>query len=63
VQSPVTVTVGGQTYTPVSARAANGLIGMVVVKFKLTTAVPAGLADLKVSVGGADSNTTKLPLK
>jgi hypothetical protein len=39
------------------------LIGMVVVKFKLTTAVPAGLADLKVSVGGADSNTTKLPLK
>jgi uncharacterized protein (TIGR03437 family) len=60
---PVTVTVGGQTYTPVSARAAGGLIGMVVVRVKLTGTVPSGLIDMKVTVGNEDSNTTKLPVK
>ena len=60
---PVTVTVGQLTYTPVSARAANGLIGMVVLRVKLTGTLPAGLIDLKVTVGGEDSNTTKLPVK
>ena len=60
---PVTVTVGGQTYTPVSARAANGLIGMVVLKVKLTGTLPSGLLDLKVTVNNVDSNTSKLPVQ
>ena len=60
---PVTVTIGNQTYTPVSARAAAGLIGTVVVRVKLTGDIPAGLIDLKVTVGNQDSNTTKLPVK
>jgi len=60
---PVIVTVGQLTYTPVSARAANGLIGMVVLRVKLTGSLPSGLIDLKVTVSGEDSNTVKLPLK
>ena len=60
---PVVVTVGDQTYTPLSARAANGLIGMVVIRIKLTGSLPAGLLDLKVTVGNEDSNTTKLPVR
>ena len=60
---PVTVTVGDQTYTAISARAVNGLIGMVVIRFKLTNALPAGLIDIKATVGNEDSNTAKLPLK
>ena len=36
VVDPITVTAGGQTYTPVTARAANGSTGMVVLQIKLT---------------------------
>jgi uncharacterized protein (TIGR03437 family) len=60
---PVKVTVDGQTYTPVTARAANGLIGMVVLKVKLTGTLPSGLVDIKVTVNNAVSNTSKLPMK
>jgi len=60
---PVTVTLGQLKYTPVSARAANGLIGMVVIRVKLTGSLPSGMIDLKVTVGGEDSNTVKLPVK
>lgn len=60
---PVTVTVDGKTYTPVSARAANGLIGMVVLKVKLAGTLPSGLVDVKVTVNHVDSNTSKLPMQ
>jgi uncharacterized protein (TIGR03437 family) len=60
---PVKVTVDGQTYTPVSARAANGLVGMVVLRVKLTGTLPSGLVNVKVTVNNVDSNTSKLPIK
>jgi uncharacterized protein (TIGR03437 family) len=60
---PVTVTVDGQTYTPVTARAANGLVGTVVLKVKLTGTLPSGLVNVKVTVNKVDSNTSKLPMK
>jgi len=63
VVDPVKVTVDGQTYTPVSARAANGLTGMVVLRVKLTGTLPSGLVTMKVTVGNVDSNTSKLPMK
>jgi len=60
---PVTFTVGGRTFTATSARAANGLIGVVVMRVKLTGALPSGLLDIKATVGNEDSNTTKLPMR
>jgi len=60
---PVSFTVGGRTYTAVSARAANGLIGVVVMRVKLTGSLPSGLIDLKATVGSEDSNSTKLPVR
>jgi uncharacterized protein (TIGR03437 family) len=63
VVDPVTVMVDGKTYTPVSARAANGLTGLVVLKVKLTGTLPSGLVDLKVTVNSVDSNTSKLPVQ
>ena len=63
VVDPVKVTVNGQTYTPVTSRAANGLTGMVVVKVKLTGTLPSGPNDIKVTVNNVDSNTSKLPIK
>ncbi|MBZ5634136.1 MAG: hypothetical protein LAO55_13530 [Acidobacteriia bacterium] len=60
---PIKVTVDGQTYTPVSARAANGFAGMVVLRVKLTGKPASGLVDLKVTVNNVDSNTSKLPIK
>jgi len=60
---PVKVAVDGQTYTPVTARAANGLAGMVVLKVKLTGTLPSGLVNVKVTVNNVDSNTSKLPIK
>jgi len=59
---PITITAGGQTYTPISAKAQNGFTGMVVLQVKLGT-LPSGLVDLKATVGGVDSNTVKLPIK
>ena len=59
----VKVTVDGQSYTPVTARAANGLIGMVVLKVKLTGTLPSGVNNVKVTVNNVDSNTSKLPVK
>jgi len=53
--------VGGRN--AVSARAANGLIGVVVMRVKLTGALPSGLLDLKATIGNEDSNTTKLPVR
>jgi len=63
VLDPVTVTVAGRALTPVSARAGNGLTGVVVVRVKLTGPLPGGPIDLKVTVGDVDSNTTTLPMK
>lgn len=60
---PLKVTVDGQTYTPVSARAANGLAGMAVIRVKLTGTLPSGLVNIKVTVNNTDSNTSKLPVK
>ncbi|MCU1339680.1 MAG: hypothetical protein JWO19_5261 [Bryobacterales bacterium] len=60
---PVKVTVDGQTYTPVTSRAANGLAGMVVLRVKLTGTLPSGLVNVKVTVNNVDSNTSKLPVK
>jgi uncharacterized protein (TIGR03437 family) len=62
VLDPVKVTAGGQTYTPISTRAANGFAGLLSVQVKLGT-LPSGLVDLKVTVGTVDSNTVKLPIK
>lgn len=62
VLDPVTVTVGGQTYAPISAKAANGYAGMVAVQVKLGT-LPSGLVNLKVTVNNVDSNTVQLPIK
>jgi uncharacterized protein (TIGR03437 family) len=62
VVDPITVTVGGQVYTPVSAKAWNGYAGVVMVKVKLGT-LPSGLANLKVTVNNVDSNTVQLPIK
>jgi uncharacterized protein (TIGR03437 family) len=63
VADPVKVTVDGQTYTPVSARAANGFAGMVVMKIKLTGTLPSGLVNFKVTVNNVDSNSSQLPIK
>ena len=63
VVEPITITVGEKTYTPVSARAAEGLIGVVVIRVKLTGSLPSGLIDLKVTSGNVESNLTKLPIK
>lgn len=63
VVDPITVTVGTQTYTPVSARAANGSTGIVVLQVKLAGTLPSGLVDMKVTVGNVDSSTVKLPIK
>ena len=60
---PVKVTVDGQTYTPITARAANGLAGMVVLRVKLTGTLPSGLINIKATVNNVDSNTSKLPIK
>jgi len=60
---PVVLTIGDKAYAPISARAANGLLGTVVIRVKLTGSLPAGLIDLKATVGNVDSNTTKLPLR
>lgn len=60
---PVTVTIGGQTYTPVTARALNGFAGLVVLRVKLTGTLPSGLVDLKVTVNNVDSTTVKLPIQ
>jgi uncharacterized protein (TIGR03437 family) len=62
VLDPVTVTAGGQVYTPISAKAANGFAGLVAVQVKLGT-LPSGLVNLKVTVGTVDSNTVQLPIK
>jgi uncharacterized protein (TIGR03437 family) len=59
----VKVTVDGQTYTPVSARSANGVVGMSVIRVKLTAPLPSGLIDIKATVNNVDSNTAKLPVK
>ena len=63
VVDPVKVTVDGQTYTPITSRAANGYAGMVVVRVKLTGTLPSGAVDMKVTVGGVDSSTVTLPMK
>ncbi|HTM50564.1 MAG TPA: hypothetical protein VL285_17845, partial [Bryobacteraceae bacterium] len=63
VVDSVKVTVDGQTYTPISSRAANGYAGMVVVRVKLTGTLPSGAVDMKVTVGGVDSSTVTLPVK
>ncbi len=63
VVDPVTVTIGGQTYTPVSTRALNGFAGLVAVRVKLTGTLPSGLVDLKVTVNNVDSSTVKLPMQ
>jgi uncharacterized protein (TIGR03437 family) len=60
---PVKVTVDGQTYTPITARAANGLAGMVVLRVKLTGTLPSGLININVTVNNVDSNTSKLPIQ
>ena len=60
---PVRVTVDGQTYTPITARAANGLAGMVVLRVRLTGTLPSGLINIKVTVNNVDSNTSKLPIR
>ena len=63
VVDPVKVTVDGQTYTPISSRAASGYAGMVVVKVKLTGTLPSGSVNLKVTVGNVDSSIVQLPVK
>ena len=60
---PVKVTLDGQTYTPVSARSANGVVGMSTIRVKLTGPLPSGLVDIKATVNSVDSNTAKLPVK
>jgi len=59
----VKVTADEQTYTPITARAANGLAGMVVLRVKLTGTLPSGLINIKATVNNVDSNTSKLPIK
>ena len=63
VVDPITVTAGTQVYTPVTARAANGSTGLVVLQIKLTGTLPSGLVNLKVTVNNVDSNTVQLPIK
>jgi uncharacterized protein (TIGR03437 family) len=60
---PIKVKVDGQTYTPVTARAANGSAGTVVLRVKLTGTLPSGLVDLTATVNNVNSNTVKLPIK
>jgi hypothetical protein len=55
---PVVITISDRTYTPVSARAATGLI-----RVRLTGSLPSGLTDPKATVGNEDSNSTKLPFE
>ena len=60
---PIQVKVDGQTYKPISAKAANGSAGVVALRVKLTGALPSGLVDLKATVNNVESNTVKLPIK
>jgi uncharacterized protein (TIGR03437 family) len=64
VVDPVTVQVGAGVFTPDSAFAAPGQVGLDLVQFRLDSSAPSGAsASLNAAVNGIASNTLLLPIK
>jgi uncharacterized protein (TIGR03437 family) len=64
VVDPVTVQVGTGVFTPDSAFAAPGQVGLDLVQFRLDSSAPSGTsASLNATVNGIASNTLLLPIK
>jgi uncharacterized protein (TIGR03437 family) len=64
VLDPVTVQVGTGAFTPESAFAAPGQVGLDLVQFRLDSSAPSGTsASLYLNINGIDSNTLLLPIQ
>jgi len=64
VLDPVTVQVGNGVFTPESAFAAPGQVGLDLVQFRLDSSAPSGTAaSLHLNINGIDSNTLLLPVQ
>jgi uncharacterized protein (TIGR03437 family) len=64
VVDPVTVQVGSSIFTPKSAFAEPGAVGVDMVQFQLDSSVPSGNANLLfLTVNGVSSNTLALPVQ
>jgi uncharacterized protein (TIGR03437 family) len=64
VVDSVSVTVGSVPVTPDATVAASGMVGMTVVKIKITAALPtASTVNLTVTVNGKTSAPVSLPLQ
>jgi uncharacterized protein (TIGR03437 family) len=60
----VTVNAGEASYTPLSARAAENMVGTTVVQLKIADGMPGGATlDLTVTVNGKNSNRVQLPVE
>jgi uncharacterized protein (TIGR03437 family) len=64
ILDPVTIQVGDGVFTPESAFAAPGQVGLDLMQFRLDSSAPAGAAiPLYVTVNGVNSNTLPLPIQ
>ena len=64
ISDPVSIQVGTVVFTPVSAFAAPGQVGLDVVQFQLDNTAPSGSAiPVYVTVNGVNSNTLPLPIQ
>jgi uncharacterized protein (TIGR03437 family) len=64
VTDSVTVNAGESSYTPLSARAAENMVGTTVVQLKIADGMPGGATlDLTVTVNGKNSNRVQLPVE
>ena len=64
ILDPVTIQVGASVYTPQSAFAAPGQVGLDLVQFQLDSSAPSGAAiPLYLTVNGVNSDTLPLPIQ
>ena len=64
VTDSVTVNAGESSYTPLSARAAENMVGTTVVQLKIADGMPGSATlDLTVTVNGKSSNRVQLPVE
>jgi uncharacterized protein (TIGR03437 family) len=64
ILDPVKVQVGGAVFTPESAFAAPGQVGLDLVQFRLDSSAPSGVAiPVHVTVNGVNSGTLPLPIQ
>jgi uncharacterized protein (TIGR03437 family) len=64
ILDPVTIQIGSGRFSPESALAAPGQIGVDVVQFRLDSSVPSGAAiPLTITVNGVTSNSLSLPVQ